>query len=351
MLRFMWTFKPRSGGARRRWTGAGRGLRPLGAALGILAGLCLLQPARSSWAAVGQYKVDELSPGVFVYLPEDILEQQGDPRFARPGNAGFVITPQGVVVIDTTNSPFNARDVLYEIRQRTRAEVRYVIDTSAMPDLMLGNEVFEDFRPTIFSTPEAQAAIARYRQNLPERLDANWRLARSMRGIHPTVPTRTFDRPATLPVPGQAIRLIPLGTNAIPGDAAVFLPNAKVVFLGDVFENAYIPRIGAGNIRHWIQTLREAESWNAETYVPAHGAPGGKQQVAEFRRFLEWLNEAVESRVRRGESLEQIEKELLPFRNYSWHAPELEPQALEAVYQQVTGAAAAPRARLSANPD
>jgi glyoxylase-like metal-dependent hydrolase (beta-lactamase superfamily II) len=350
----MWTFKLRSRLIPAR-SGAPRApvvLTGVKAGALVLAACSLLRPFPFSLATVGQYKVEEIQPNVFVYLPEDILEQQGDPHFARPGNAGFVVTPQGVVVIDTTNSPFNGRDVLYEIRQHTHREVRYVIDTSATPDLTLGNEVFEDFRPVILSTPEAQAAIARYRQNLPERLDGNWRLARSMRGIHPTVPNQTFDRSTQLPVTGQPIQLIPLGTNASPGDAAVFLPDAKVVFLGDVFENAYIPRVGAGDIRHWIQTLREVESWNAEIYVPAHGAPGGKQQIAEFRRFLEWLTSSVEARVRRGESLTQIEKELLPFPNHSWHAPELEPQAIEAVYQQLTGPApASARARLSAGHD
>ncbi len=342
----MWTFNFARNMQPRRAEG---GRRPL-AGIAILAAWLLMVGAPTAWGMMGQYQVKELKPGVFVYLPEDILEQQGDPHFARPGNAGFVITPQGVVVIDTTNSPFNGRDILYEIRQRTSLEVRYVIDTSAMPDLMLGNEVFEDFRPVILSTPQAQQAIARYRQDLPARLDANWRLARSMRGIHPTVPTQTFDRPVTLPVSSPTIRLIPLGTNATPGDAAVFLPADRIVFLGDVFENGYIPRIGAGNIDHWIKTLRAVESWNADIYVPAHGAPGGKPQVADFRHFLEWLRASVESRLQHGESLEQIKKELLPFRAYPWRAPELEPEALDAVYRELKGAGQPPSARLSVSP-
>jgi cyclase len=289
-------------------------------------------------ATIGQYEVREIKPDVFLWLSADVLSEAGDPQFNRPGNCGFIITRHGIVVIDATNSPFNARDLLFEIRQRSDLPVRYVIDTSGSPDLTLGNEVFEDFKPAILSTPQAQASLERYRKQLPARIDADWRLARTMRGIHPTVPTATFQGKTTLPGLGEQIQLIDLGPNASPGDAAVFLPQAKVVFLGDVFENSYFPRIDHGDVRHWIETLRQVESWDADVYVPAHGAPGTKSDVAAFRQFLEWLINAVQARIQKGEPVEQIEKELLPFRNYPWHAPELQQQALDAVYAQLVPA-------------
>lgn len=302
----------------------------------LAAGLSLCA-AGTARAVIGQYQVREIKPNVFVWVSEDVLSEAGDPQFNRPGNAGFIITHDGVVVIDATNSPFNARDLLFEIRQRTSLPVLYVIDTSGSPDLTLGNEVFEDFKPTILATPQALAAVERYREDLPGRLEGDWRLERSMRGIHPTVPTETFGDRTTLPGLGAEIQLIDLGSNASAGDAAVFLPQSKVVFLGDIFQNDYIPRIGRGDIHQWIETLRRVEHWDAEVYVPAHGAPGSKADVAAFRGFLEWLTGAVQTRIREGKPIEEIEKELLPFAQYAWHAPELQAQALEAVYKQLAG--------------
>ena len=72
------------------------------------------------------------------------MDQEGDPDFALSGTAGFIIAADAVVVVDTTNSPFHARELLYEIRQRTEAPVRYVIDTDSEGDQTLGNEVFVD---------------------------------------------------------------------------------------------------------------------------------------------------------------------------------------------------------------
>lgn len=305
--------------------------------LTISAFLIVASPRPASGAINGFYHIQEVKPHVFVWVAEDVLDQEGDPQYTRAGNAGFIITQDGVVVVDTTNSPFNARALLYEIRQRTDLPVRYVINTSATPDMMLGNESFVDFKPVILSTPGAAQAMREYRNEFPVRIEGDWRLEASMRGIHPTPPTQTFKgKETTLPLGGQTIKVINLGDNTAPGDAAVYLPQSKVLFLGDVFENDYIPRIGVANVENWIKTLNKVESWNVDIYVPGHGHPAGRAQVVEFRHFLQWLTGQVRSGIQKGKTLKQIQNALVPFQNYHWHAPELESEAVAGVYRSLT---------------
>jgi cyclase len=304
--------------------------------LSLVASFLLFFPRPLLPAEGGQYRILEIKPQVFVAVADDILGQEGDTSFLRAANAGFIITPQGVVVIDTTNTPFNARSMLYEIRRRTDLPVRFVIDTGASPDAMLGNEAFVDFEPTILATSTAATLIRRYESELPGRMEASWMLKVSMRGIHPTPPGETFDGTLALPIPNPQIKLISLGDNDSPGEAVVYLPQLKVLFLGDLFENGYIPQMDSGNIQNWIATLRKVESWDVDIFVPRHGPPGGRQQVEQFRRFLEWLLSQVQSRVRQGKTEQQIENELVPFPGYAWRAPELESKALAAVYRQLT---------------
>ena len=268
------------------------------------------------------YHVREIKPNVFVWIAEDILDQEGDPQFNRAGNAGFIITHDGVVVVNTTNTPCNARALLFEIRKRTDLPVRYVINTSASPDVMLGNEAFEDFQPIILSTPAAARIMRDYKSDFPVRAGGNWKFAASMRGIHPLPPTQTFEKEDSIKLGGVEVRLINLGDNTSPGDAAVYLPGAKVLFLGNVFENEYVPRIGAANFNQWIATLGKVESWDADVIVPGHGLPAGKAQVKQFRGFLEWLYGRVRSEKQSGKSLVQIQGEMVPFRGEHWHAPE-----------------------------
>ena len=308
---------------------------PIAALLAVLALLLLAAPQKAYAADDSYYAIQEVKPNVFVWVAKDILNQEGDPEFNRAGNAGFIITNDGVVVVNTTNSPFNARALLFEIRKRTDQPVRYVIDTSASPDVMLGNEAFEDFQPVIISTRQAGQAMLDYKKEFPARVDGNWKIAASMRGIHPLPSNQVFDKELTLHVGGQDIRVIDLGDNASPGDAAVYLPESKVLFLGNVFENEYIPRIGSANVDHWIETLREVASWDVDVYVPGHGLPAAKAQVQQFRGFLEWLSGRVRSAIQQGKNLEQTQRELVPFQNLHWHAPELENEAVEAVYRSL----------------
>jgi glyoxylase-like metal-dependent hydrolase (beta-lactamase superfamily II) len=318
-----------------------------------LAAYCLLPSAFFLSAATGLYQVQEIKPHVFVWMPDDVIDQDGDPNFPRAGNSGFIVTPEGVAVVDTTNSPFHARELLYEIRERTDQPVRYVLNTSAAGDHALGNEVFVDQQSIIVSSAAAQARMREYKQALASRLAAEngWRLEERMRGIHVTPATQTFQDDLTLRLGGQDFRLRALLAG---DDVAVEVPSAKVLFLGALYENNFFPRIGGRDVRRWIEALHEVETWDVETYVPGHGAPGGKKDVAAFRGFLEWLVAQVETRVREGKSLEQIKEEIALPQTFHYHAPDLASADVADVYRQLArglrpgapataGAVAAPR--------
>jgi cyclase len=313
--------------------------RPLATVYCLLLSVCFLLPTPYSlYAAQGLYEVREIKPKVFVWIPDDVIDQEGDPQFNRSGTAAFVIATDGVVVVNTTNSPFHAREVLYEIRERTDLPVVDVIDTGAEPDLMLGNEVFVDQGATIISSSQAQEAMRRYREDLTRRLaeDENWRLRGRMRGIHPTLPNQAFDTKMSLRLDSLEIRIQRVADGASSGDAVVYLPAAKVLFLGRLFANGSFPRLASIDVRRWIDVLREFESWDVDLYVPGHGAPGDKKQLAEFRGYLEWLVGQVQSRLDEGKDLAAIRREVNPLEKYHWGARELGMRAVEEVYQQLT---------------
>jgi len=301
---------------------------------GTVAG-CLLFGAAIFGVARGRYEVREIRPGIFVWLPEDIRDQDGDPRYDRAANAGFIITNEGVVVINTTNSPFHARELLYEIRRRTESPVRYVINTDPEGASILGNEVFADQETMIISTPAALSEMRNYQLELRRRIDEDYRMQARMRGIHLTLPNQTFDPEMVLTLGGFEIKILNLAPTAAPGDSVVYIPAAKVVICGALLKNGYVPRVGNRNVATWIEMLRRLESWDAEVFVPGQGPPGSKAEVAEFRQFLEWLTGEVELRMRQGMSLPQIRRQIVITKKYLWRARELAPLALEAVYAQL----------------
>lgn len=304
----------------------------------LFAAGCFTASTRGLSAIMGLYQVREVKPQIFAWIPDDVIDQECDPLFTRAATAGFIVTAEGVVVVDTSNSPMHGRDLLYEIRQRTDLPIRYVINTSSAADHMLGNEVFTDEQATLISTTTAQAGMQQYLQELLDRMHAEggWRLRARMRGFHVTPTTQTFDDKMTLRVGGQEIQMTSLlHDTASPEGTVVYLPSAKVLFLGELFDNQYFPRIGSRDVRHWIEVLRQVEGWDVETYVPGHGAPGSKKDVADFRKFLEWLVAQVEIQLKKGNSTEDAQKSLFLPRIYHWHAPDLAADTVADVCQQL----------------
>jgi glyoxylase-like metal-dependent hydrolase (beta-lactamase superfamily II) len=302
----------------------------------LLVTCCLVPFASNRVTASWLYAVREVKPNVFVWVSDDVLDQDGDPQFDRAGTAGFIITEEGLVVVNTTNGPFHGRELLYEIRHRTELPVKYVIDTNSSGEQMLGNEVFVDQEATLLSSAKTQAEILQYKQSLADRLAdlENWRLRNRMRGFHITPPTETFDNKMALSLGGQEIQLVTLLKNESGDDAAVYLPAKKVMFLGELFQNGYFPHIESRNINEWVGALRQVEKWDVEVYVPGHGEPGGKKELAEFRQFLEWFGKEVGTHFQEGKSVDEVKREVTPQATYRWHAPELVSDGVEAVYEQ-----------------
>jgi glyoxylase-like metal-dependent hydrolase (beta-lactamase superfamily II) len=208
---------------------------------------------------------------------------------------------------------------------------------------MLGNEVFRSLQATIISTIDARYEMGLYRQELARRIREDFRLEGRMRGIHVTLPGQTFDLEMSINLGGRELKLLNFGGGQSAGNAAVYLPDAKILFLGRLFHNGYFPRMTSSDFRRWIEILREVEGWDVETYVPGHGAPGGKKELAEFRGFLEWLAEEVEKRIGQGMSLAEIKREINPLEKYDWAARDLAPRAVEAVYEQLAAQPSPPR--------
>ncbi|MGO8789660.1 MAG: MBL fold metallo-hydrolase [Terriglobia bacterium] len=311
----------------------------------MLAAFVLMFYAPGLSASLLLYRVQEVKPKVFVWIPDDVIDQECDPLYTRPATAGFIVTPVGVVVIDTSNSPTRARDLLYEIRERTDLPIRYAINTSSAGDHMLGNEVFSDEEATLISTKAAQEEMLQYRQELADRMrgETGWRLQARMRGFHVTPSTQTFDDKMTLKLADQEIRISSLlSSENSPQDAVVYLPAAKTLFLGELYDNQYFPRIGSRNVYRWIDVLRQVEGWDVDTYIPGHGAPGSKKDLVDFRKFLEWLVAQVEMRLKQGQSPEDVQKALWLPKTYNWHAPDLAMDTVADVCRQLAPQHAAP---------
>ncbi|MGH9377484.1 MAG: MBL fold metallo-hydrolase [Terriglobia bacterium] len=300
--------------------------------------------SRPAYALGRNYAVRQVAPNTFVWVPDDVMDQNGDPYFSRAGNVGFVITSEGVVVVNAANNPFHAGEILYEIRQRTQLPVRLVIDLGPQGDEMLGNEVFAEQRATIISTSAAESEMQVYQRDIERRLTFDPELPARMRGIHFTLPGQTFQNQSVLNLGGTEIRMTSMNCGLpgeTDGDAVVYLPQQKVLFLGDLYVKGFVPQVGSRDVGRWISVLGQVGKWDVTTYVPGHGDPGTKSDLANFRGFLEWLDAGVTAGVQQGKSFSDVEQRLLTSSAFNLLALDLAPKTIAAVYNQIVHARSA----------
>jgi glyoxylase-like metal-dependent hydrolase (beta-lactamase superfamily II) len=109
---------------------------------------------------------------------------------------------------------------------------------------------------------------------------------------------------------GREVQLLYLGAGHTDGDIVLYLPQEKVVFLGDLFFNDAIPNVEDANVLEWMKTLDEALKLDAKTYVPGHGQVGSRPEVEKFLTYFNDLKALVEPAIGRGDTVEQVVRDL-----------------------------------------
>ncbi len=186
-------------------------------------------------------------------------------------NAGFVVTPAGVVVIDALGSPALVGRLLAEIRKVTAVPVTHVIVTHYHADHIYGLQAFKAVGARII----AHRAALEYLNSDNARL----RLEASRQELAPWIDAATqlvpaddwLDGPRDLHVGGVRFQIKPVGPSHTPEDLAIFLPQEKVLFAGDLVFRNRLPFVGQADSGHWIKALDEMLAFDTAVIVPGHG--------------------------------------------------------------------------------
>lgn len=235
-------------------------------------------------------------------------------------NPGFLVTTDGVVMIDTPQQPIDA--VRWRERLAEHGPVRHLINTEPHIDHISGNAFF----PGV----EVIGHVGlrdRYEQAVPqmtsaERLetlkqadpDSVWLFNHP--SYPPNPPTRTFTDQLTLQVGAHTIRILHIPGHT-PPQTGVYLPEEGVLFTGDNIFNRCKTFIQEADPWQWLEALRRIGGLDADVIVPGHGEPCDNGYLPEQAQIIEdWVG-AVEDLVRRGmteeEALQQPAPEVDPY--------------------------------------
>ncbi len=232
-----------------------------------------------------------------------------------PGcNPGFVVTSDGVVMIDTPQNPTDA--IKWREQIAKFGPVRYLINTEPHIDHFSGNYFFkgtvvahEGTRRAILNT-SVQQTKERYQQTSP----ADYKLMKSFKFRPPTI---TLTKELTVYAGNHTFRLINFPGHT-PYQIAVFIPEEKVMFTSDnIFYKT--PAFLQQSVPYeWIESLKKMVELDAEVLIPGHGEICDPSYIPEMcDRISEWID-AVNEFVKKGMTLEETQEKFTFCDRYPW---------------------------------
>ena len=262
------------------------------------------------------------------------------------GNSTVVITDDGVLVLDFHID--NADQTLAFIRKTTDKKVKYLITSHSAGDHASGAWHFREDAPVWIATKnQVHDLQMQEREEFIERKNSkDARYAAYQKG-EPLTPTIGIDGPMTLYFGGLTFQITPEGRAHSTGDLTVYIPQKRVMLMGDLLDTEIHPGQGesAGvffsNVPGWIKVLDNimARSLAVETYVPGHGpvhVGRGVKDLEEQKRYFVVMRDEVAKMVQAGKTLEQIEKEFKVPQEFShYKRPERLKQFYKLFYHQL----------------
>ena len=301
-----------------------------------------------------------LGKATLVGQGQDLEVLQIRPNFymiaGAGGNVGVQVGDDGVVVIDAGSSA-QADAVLAAIRRITPQPIRYVINTSADPDHVGGNEKLSQAGQTLF-TGRTIGLPTEFAGTAASVLATENVLTR-MSGATPeyptaALPTETFFYPRKyMFLNGDGIEVLHQPAAHTDGDAIVFFRRSDVIVVGDVLDTTRFPVIDVakgGTIDGEIAALNRlvdiaipsvpiVSREIGTSIIPGHGHICDQLDVVEYRDMVTIIRDRVRDLIKAGRTLEQV-KAADPARGYkarygSTTGPWTTEQFVEAIYRSL----------------
>ena len=250
-------------------------------------------------------KAVKVAPDTYMVQGASALGSSANRNFIS--NAAFVVTPEGVLVVDALGSPVLALELLAEIRRITAAPVRYVVLTHYHADHVYGLQAFKEAGATIIAHKDgqlylnsetAQLRLKASREDLAPAVNADTRLVPADRWI---------DQRTTLQMGGLDFVLQPAGPAHTPEDLVVWVPQLKLLIAGDLVFRGRVPFVGQADSGRWIAALDTLLAFDASVIVPGHGpvSHSARADLELTRDYLVYLRQTMGEAARNMDPFEE----------------------------------------------
>lgn len=252
-------------------------------------------------------RTDKLAEGVYALVGPTTNR---DPQnLGNNANFGVIVTPQGVVLIDSGATWQGAQMIHRAIRAITEQPVVLVINTGGQDHRWMGNAYFQSLGARVITSNKA---VVDQKARLQDQLTRLHNLVgeAGMAGSQYSYADQTFDQELDIEVGGVALHIVHAGHAHTPGDSYVWLPQQGIVFSGDI---VYLDRmLGVGSQsahKTWISAFQQMAKLQPRIVVPGHGNPADVHKAKrDTLDYLQFLRQAVQALIDDGYGMEDIRR-------------------------------------------
>ena len=257
-------------------------------------------------------EVKEVADRIFCYL-------QADGSWGL-NNAGFVVGRRGTTVIDTCFTERRTRSFIDAIRGVTKLPLHTLVNTHHHGDHTHGNYLFPD--STIVAHELCREAVLEAGLPKPDNPigmlfpNVDWG------NLELAAPTLTYQDKMTLHVEDLRLELIFMGPAHTTNDTAVWLPDLKLLFSGDLIFNEGTPFVVMGSVAGSIESVEKLRALGPETIVPGHGPVCGPELFDPTEAYLKLVQDVAKEGYDAGASPLEIARNTELGEFAEWHDSE-----------------------------
>lgn len=220
-------------------------------------------------------------------------------------NLSFVITSEGVLVVNAGDNYLLAKALHTEIKKLTQQPVKYVVLENGQGHAMLGSNYWLEQGATVIAHEDAAREI---KENAFSLLDVMKKRAKEKaKGTVVKMPNVTFKKKKIINMGGVRFEILNLGPAHSPGDIIVWLPQKSLVISGDMaFHQRMLPLFEHTDTAAWLNTWKKFAALKAKYVIPGHGSATNMVEVTKYTKdYLAHLRKNIGKLIENGGGLQE----------------------------------------------
>jgi cyclase len=268
----------------------------------------------------------KVKDGIYVFAPD-----------ATTTTCSFVVTQEGVVMIDSCNSPLASRNMLAAVKKVTDKPIVFLIDTETHSDHTANHFIFSPPATIINHEGAAEAMKKEFNPKRTETLAAQSpEMRAALQGYKMITPQIEYKNKMTINLGERTFELIYLKNVHSEADTVIWLPKERVLFAGSAANvRTFINLRPSVVLSDVLASYKLMKSLNPEVVVAGHGPVSTTKIFDEYDGYYTLLLKRVGELAAQGKSLDEIKKELKMPEYADWHGQDRLGVNIDVAYKSV----------------